>query len=220
MTLTEEILRALRFINQEPPTTFNSQLTISLTEMNRQFIYITDNTPHNATVTLPDATQCSGSWVKIINIGYTGSALTINPINGQHIYGSLSYNPTQYTVLNHGSVEIVSNGSDWICTQGSGSEVFVETGWSSTAWYRKLSSDMVLMGGSSIFPANSSVLHVTLPLALRSGDWPVVVLTTHWDSSNVPVLGYFNGTTTGFDVRVDSIPYNITFNWWGYGYYR
>ena len=221
MTATEEkIFRALRFMNQEPPTGFNSSLTIPLSGMNRQFIYVTGERPQNATVTLPDATQCHGSWAKITNIGWTGSALTISPINGQKIFGSLCYNSNQYTLLNQGSIEVVSDGSNWVCTQGSGSEVFIETGWNSGSWYRKLSSDMVLMGGSSIIPGNTTSVHVTLPLSLRSGDWPVVVVTPHWSASSPPSLSFANGNSTGFDVFGRSYTGGITFNWFGYGYWR
>ena len=220
MTIEEQILRSLRFIAQEPPTGFRSSLTIVLSGMNRQYIYVTGQSPQDATVTLPDARQCSGSWVKITNIGWTGSKLTINPISGQNIFGSLSYNSTQYTLLNQGSIEIVSDGSNWVCTQGSGSEVFVESGWITGSWYRKLSSDIVLMGGAGNMPAGQTSVHVTLPLALRSADWPVTVVTPHWAGSNAPELGFGNANTTGFDVFGRAEQNGYGFNWLAYGYYR
>lgn len=219
MTINDTVLRTLDFILKERPTIFNTDLTIPSSGTNRRFIYVTDNTPHNATVTLPDATKCAGSWITITNIGWTGSVLTIFPVNNQEIYGSLCYNASQYTLLTQGSIEIVSNGSYWVCIQGSGSDVFVETGWNANSWYRKLSSDFVIMGGVSIIPANNVSVHVTLPLALRKNDFPVVIITPNWGNSSVPALSYFNGNSTGFDVfRSDSN--EMSFNWFGYGYWR
>ena len=216
---TNEVLRTLKFLGKEPPVNFTDDITISLSRANRIFQF-TSNTVLSVTVTLPSAANNAGVWVTVANIAVGGCLVTLLPVNGQKIYGALGMSTADFLPLSVGStITIVSDGTNWFATNGATIDGVVEVGGVDGAWYRKFQSGFVLMGGSSTMAANATTKTITLPLALKAGDWPVAVLTP-LGSAGSPVVSLNNVNTTSFVACAVARNYDLMFSWHAFGYWR
>lgn len=221
---SEDVLDTLRFLTAQPVVNATQSKTLALTDFNRIHML---TSPSDSTVsielTLPDAALCVGKSISFVNIGIVGSQLTVRASGDDCIYGSMYFDPTFKSIaLQNGmSITLITDGINWIATETGTCDAIVETGGYVneivSAWYRKLQSGIVLMGGTAALNG-ATQLQISLPTSLRSNDWPIVVITPLWTSpSGIPQVAYGNTSTTGFTVYSSKSAQVV---WHAYGYWR
>ena len=216
--------KVLDFLASTPVVTATASRVLTVNDLNRIHLLTSPVTsPLSVELTLPSATECAGKSVSFANIGIVGSKLTIKTSNGEHIYGGMSTDPSFFTVTlgNACGLTLVTDGYNWIANSGIATDAIVETGGyadsTASAWYRKLQSGMVWMGGTASLNGATSI-QISLPTALKENDWPIVVATPLWDSATgIPNVGYGQTSTTGFTLYSSKSAVVV---WHAYGYWR
>ena len=224
VTANQTTKKVLDFLSSTPVVSATASRVLTVNDLNRTHLLISQSdSPLSVELTLPSATACAGKSVSFANIGIAGSKLTIKTSNGEHIYGGMSTDPSFFTVTlgNNCGLTLVTDGYNWIVNSGIAADAIVESGGYAneivSAWYKKLQSGMVWMGGTAALNGSTSI-QISLPTALKEGDFPVVVATPLWDSANgIPNVGYGQTSTTGFTLNSSSSAVVV---WHAYGYWR
>lgn len=216
--------KVLDFLASTPVVSANASRALTVNDLNRVHLLVSsEDSPLSVELTLPTAAECAGKSVSFVNIGIVGSQITIKTSNGERIYGSMSTDPSFSTVTlgNSCGLTLVTDGYNWISSSGIAADAIVEAGGYAdgmvSAWYKKLQSGMVWMGGTANLNGATSI-RISLPTALKENDWPIVVATPLWDTATgIPNVGYEQTSTTGFTLY-SSRPAAVV--WHAYGYWR
>ena len=216
--------KVLDFLSSTPVVTATASRVLTVNDLNRVHLLISPiDSPPSVELTLPPAAECTGKSISFSNIGVVGSKLTIRASNGEHIYGGMSTDPSFSTLTlgNACGLTLVTDGYNWISSSGIAADAIVEAGGyadgMASAWYRKLQSGMVWMGGTVNLNGATS-RRISLPTNLKADDWPVVTLTPIWEStSGIPNVGYGHTSNTGFTLYSSSPAVVV---WHAYGYWR
>lgn len=216
--------KVLDFLASTPVVSANASRVLTVNDLNRVHLLTSPiDSPLSVELTLPTAAECAGKSVSFLNIGIVGSQLTIKATNGEHIYGGMPTDPSFSTVAlgNFCGLTLVTDGHNWLANSGIAIDAIVEAGGYAdsmvSAWYRKLQSGMVWMGGTASLNGATSI-QISLPTALKENDWPVVVVTPLWDTATgIPDVGYGQTSTTGFTLYSSKSAVVV---WHAYGYWR
>ena len=217
--------KVLDFLASPPVVPFTASRALTVNDLNRIYVL---SSPIDSSLpielTMPTAAECVGKSVSFINIGGGGSQLTIKATNGEHIYGGMSTDSSYSTLTLASScgLTLVTDGYNWITNSGVAMDGIVEIGGYAnetiSAWYKKLQSGMVWMGGTANLNGSASI-HIALPTALKENDWPIVVATPLWNSSSdIPHVSYGQTSTTGFTLYSNNR--SVVVVWHAYGYLR
>lgn len=224
VTADQTTKKVLDFLASTPVVSANASRALTVNDLNRVHLLASlESSPLSVELTLPSAAECVGKPVSFVNIGIVGSQITIKTSNGERIYGGMSTDPSFSTVTlgNSCGLTLVTDGYNWISSSGFAADAIVEAGGyadgMASAWYRKLQSGMVWMGGTANLNGATSI-QISLPTALREGDFPVVVVTPLWDTATgIPNVGYGQTSTTGFTLNSSKSAFVA---WHAYGYWR
>lgn len=223
VTPSQDVLKTLRFLSAPPIVSITESKVLTINDFNRVLVYTTpSNIPSSIELTLPAPADCIGKQVTILNIGAQGSVVTARPNSNEQFYGNLWSASIAYQDLRNGSsMTLISDGINWMVVNGGTGDALAEGGGyaneSVSAWYKKLQSGMVWMGGTVNLNGATST-HISLPTALKENDWPIVVATPLWNSaSDIPQVSYDQALTTGFTLY-SSKPAVVV--WHAYGYWR
>lgn len=216
--------KVLDFLSSTPVVSANASRVLTVNDLNRVHLLTTlEASPLSVELTLPSAAECVGKSVSFLNIGIDGSKLTIKTSNGEHIYGGMGTDPSFSTVTlgNACGLTLVTDSYNWISSSGIAADAIVEAGGYAdsmvSAWYRKLQSGMVWMGGTANLNGATSI-QISLPTALKENDWPIVVATPLWASATgIPNVGSAQTSNTGFTLYSSSPAVVV---WHAYGYWR
>ena len=216
--------KVLDFLSSTLVVSANASRVLTVNDLNRVHLLTSPiDSPLSVELTLPTAAECAGKSVSFLNIGIVGSQLTIKATNGEHIYGGMPTDPSFSTVAlgNSCGLTLVTDGHNWLANSGIAIDAIVEAGGSAdslvSAWYKKLQSGMVWMGGTANLNGATSI-QISLPTALKENDWPVVVATPLWASATgIPNVGSAQTSNTGFTLYSSS-PAVVA--WHAYGYWR
>ena len=216
--------KVLDFLASPPVVSATASRALTVNDLNRIHLLTSPiDSPLSVELTLPTAAECVGKSVSFTNIGIIGSQLTIKATNGEHIYGGMNTDPSFSTLTlgNACGLTLVTDGYNWIASSGIAVDAIVEIGGYAneivSAWYKKLQSGMVWMGGTATLNGSTSI-QISLPTALKENDWPIVVATPLWSSaSDIPQVSYDQALTTGFTLH-SSKPAVVV--WHAYGYWR
>lgn len=216
--------KVLDFLASTPVVSANASRALTVNDLNRVHLLVSlEDSPRSVELTLPTAAECAGKSVSFVNIGIVGSQITIKTSNGERIYGGMSTDPSFSTVTlgNSCGLTLVTDGYNWISSSGIAADAIVEAGGYAdgmvSAWYKKLQSGMVWMGGTANLNGATSI-QISLPTALRENDFPVIVATPLWSSvSDIPQVSYAQTSTTGFTLYSSKSAFVA---WHAYGYWR
>ena len=223
VTPSQDVLKTLRFLTAPPVVPITESRALTVNDFNRVLLFTTpDNVARSIELTLPAAADCVGKQITVINIGYPISVITVRPHSNEQFYGNLWSASTAYQDLRNGSsMTLISDGINWMVINGGSVDAIVEGGGYASevasAWYKKLQSGMVWMGGTAVFNGAHSI-QISLPTALKEGDFPVVVVAPLWDTATgIPDVGYGQTSTTGFTLHSSKSAFVA---WHAYGYWR
>ena len=223
VTPSQDVLKTLRFLTAPPVVPITESRVLTVNDFNRVLLYTTpNNIASSIELTLPAPADCVGKQVTVLNIGFTGSVVTVRPNSNEQFYGNLWSASTAYQDLRNGSsMTLISDGLNWMVVNGGSIDAIVEGGGYAndivSAWYKKLQSGMVWMGGTVALNGATSMT-ISLPTNLKAGDWPIVVATPLWNSATgIPNVGFEQVSTTGFTLY-SSKPAVVA--WHAYGYWR
>lgn len=216
--------KVLDFLASVPVVTATASRVLTVNDLNRVHLLVSPpESPLSVELTLPPTAECVGKSVSFTNIGIIGSQLTIKATNGEHIYGGMTTDPSFSTVTlgNACGLTLVTDGYNWTASSGIAVDAIVEIGGYAneivSAWYKKLQSGMVWMGGTANLNGVTSI-QISLPTALKENDWPVVVVTPLWNTATgIPDVGYGQASTTGFTLYSSK---SAVITWHAYGYWR
>lgn len=216
--------KVLDFLASTPVVSANASRALTVNDLNRVHLLVSlEDSPRSVELTLPTAAECPGKSVSFVNIGIIGSQLTIKTTNGERIYGGMGTDPSFSTVTlgNSCGLTLVTDGYNWITNSGIAADAIVEAAGDAdsmvSAWYKKLQSGMVWMGGTANLNGATSI-RISLPTALKENDWPVVVATPLWASATgIPNVGCEQTSNTGFTLYSSSPAVVV---WHAYGYWR
>lgn len=219
----QDVLKTLQFLTAPPIVPITESRVLTVNDFNRLLLFTTpDNVARSIELTLPAAADCVGKQVTVLNIGYPVSVITVRPNSNEQFYGNLWSASTAYQDLRNGSsMTLISDGVNWMVVNGGAIDAISEGGGYTkefaSAWYKKLQSGMVWMGGKVALDRATS-FEISLPTALRENDVPFVVATPWWDSATgIPNVGTSNFSTTGFTLYSSEAAIVV---WHAYGYWR
>lgn len=223
VTPSQDVLKTLRFLTAPPVVPITESRALTVSDFNRVLLFTTPyNVAQSIELTLPAAADCVGKQITVINIGYPISVITVRPHSDEQFYGNLWSASTAYQDLRNGSsMTLISDGINWMVINGGSVDAIVEGGGYAnevvSAWYKKLQSGMVWMGGTAVLNGATSI-QISLPTALKEGDFPVIAATPLWNSaSDIPNVGYGQTSTTGFILYSSKSAFVA---WHAYGYWR
>lgn len=223
VTPSQDVLKTLRFLTSPPVVPITESKVLTINDFNRVLMYTTpSNTASSIELTLPAPADCVGKQVTVLNIGFPGSVVTVRPNSSEQFYGNLWSASTAYQDLRNGSsMTLISDGINWMVVNGGSVDAIAEGGGYAneivSAWYKKLQSGMVWMGGTAALNGTTSI-QISLPTALKENDWPIVVATPLWSSaSDIPQVSYDQVSTTGFTLYSSKSAVVV---WHAYGYWR
>ena len=224
VTADQTTKKVLDFLASTPVVSADASRVLTVNDLNRVHLLVSSgSSPLSVELTLPSAAECVGRSISFLNVGIVGSKLTIKTTNEEHIYGGMGTDPS-FSTLTLGSacgLTLVTDGYNWSTSSGIAPDAIVEAGGSFddlvSAWYKKLQSGMVWMGGTVNLNGATS-RRISLPTNLKADDWPVVTLTPIWEStSGIPNVGYGHTSNTGFTLYSSSPAVVV---WHAYGYWR
>lgn len=219
----QDVLKTLRFLTAPPVVPITESKVLTVNDFNRVLLYTTpSNVASSIELTLPASADCVGKQVTVLNIGFQGSVVTVRPNSNEQFYGNLWSTSTAYQDLRNGSsMTLISDGINWLVVNGGSVDAIVDGGGYAnevtSAWYKKLQSGMVWMGGTVALNGATSMT-ISLPTNLKAGDWPIVTITPLWEgTSGIPQVSYAYTTTTSFVLYSTKSAVVV---WHAYGYWR